>query len=213
VDNNNYYYTAGQGGRNEYKEHEQMHMVFVTEPNDKQSQYRRSMEINAIMAAMPKYMYWSDQEVGWDMTYHPRVMPNCGGYVLVVDPTFVGPDHNIKFTKVLINNSNNFNILYWDSMHKLGIKENMLELSRTTFHGIVSGLSCAPMAKVRIDVMFGDRRTCQVENIQVHGKHACCVSKDERCQGQMVSSPSLVTTSTQSSVPRWLRFGRDSSHC
>jgi hypothetical protein len=50
-------------------------------------------------------------------------------------------------------------------MQKLGIKENMLEPSKTTFHGIVSGLSCAPMGKIRIDVMFGNRDNCRVENL------------------------------------------------
>jgi hypothetical protein len=50
-------------------------------------------------------------------------------------------------------------------MQKLDIKENMLEPSKTTFHGIVPGLSCAPMGKIRIDVMFGNRDNCRVENL------------------------------------------------
>jgi hypothetical protein len=51
-------------------------------------------------------------------------------------------------------------------MHKLGIKEYMLEPSQTTFHGIVSGLSCAPMGKIQIDVMFGNQDNCRVENLK-----------------------------------------------
>jgi hypothetical protein len=50
-------------------------------------------------------------------------------------------------------------------MQKLGIKENMLEPSKTTFHGIVPGLSCAPMGKIWIYVMFGSRDNCRVENL------------------------------------------------
>jgi hypothetical protein len=50
--------------------------------------------------------------------------------------------------------------MYWDTMQKLGIKENMLEPSQTTFHGIVLGLSCAPMGKIWIDVMFGNQDNC-----------------------------------------------------
>ncbi|XP_051211769.1 uncharacterized protein [Lolium perenne] len=34
-----------------------------------------------------------------------------------------------------------------------------------TFHGIVPGLSCSPMGKVRVDVLFGGRDKCRVENI------------------------------------------------
>jgi hypothetical protein len=48
----------------------------------------------------------------------------------------------------------------------LGIKENMLEPSQTTFHGIVPGLSCALMGKIRIDVMFGNRDNCRMENLK-----------------------------------------------
>ena len=54
---------AGQGGRNEYKEHHQSYVVFVTESTDKQSQHRRAMEVNAVMPAVPNFMYWSEQEI------------------------------------------------------------------------------------------------------------------------------------------------------
>jgi hypothetical protein len=41
----------------------------------------------------------------------------------------------------------------------------MLEPSKTTFHSIVLGLSCALMGKIQIDVMFGNRDNCRVENL------------------------------------------------
>jgi hypothetical protein len=58
---NSEYYAGGPvAGRNEYKEHDQSYMVFETERTDKQSLYRRSLEVNAVMSAVPKLMYWSD---------------------------------------------------------------------------------------------------------------------------------------------------------
>jgi hypothetical protein len=92
-------------------------------------------------------------------------MPNPSGYALVMDPTFIGPANNVRFSKVLIDNGSSINIMNRDTMQKLGIKENMLEPSKTTFHGIVPGLSCAPMGKIRIDVMFGNRDNYRVENL------------------------------------------------
>jgi hypothetical protein len=56
-------------------------------------------------------------------------MPNPGGYALVMDPIFVGPANNVRFSKVLIDNGSSINIMYHDTMQKLGIKENMLEPS------------------------------------------------------------------------------------
>jgi hypothetical protein len=92
-------------------------------------------------------------------------MPNPRGYALVMDLTFVGLTNNVRFSKVLIDNGGSINIMYQDTMQKLGIKENMLEPSKTTFHGIVSGLSCAPMGKIWIDAMFGNWDNCRVENL------------------------------------------------
>ncbi|KAK1613582.1 hypothetical protein QYE76_019099 [Lolium multiflorum] len=92
-------------------------------------------------------------------------MLNPGGYALILDLTLVGPEINVKFSKVLIDNGSSINIMYRDTMSKLGISENMLEPSRTTFHGIVLGVSCAPMGKVQVDVLFGIRENCWVENI------------------------------------------------
>jgi hypothetical protein len=110
--------------------------------------YWWSLEVNAVMLAIPKLMYWSDQAIGWDRADHPWIMPNPDEYALVMDSTFVGPANNVRFNKVLINNGSSINIMYRDTMQKLGIKENMPEPSKTTFHGIVLGLSCAPMGKI-----------------------------------------------------------------
>jgi hypothetical protein len=152
-------------GWNEYKEHDQSYMVFETKRTDKQSLYRRSLEVNAIMSAVPKLMYWSDQAIGWDRADHPKIMPNLDGYALVMDLTFVRPANNVRFSKVLIDNGSSINIMYHDTMQKLGIKENILEPSKTTFHGIVPGLLCALMGKIWIDVMFGNQDNCRVENL------------------------------------------------
>ncbi|KAM3230100.1 hypothetical protein ACQJBY_060726 [Aegilops geniculata] len=42
-------------------------------------------------------------------------------------------------------------------MEKLCIKVKQLQPSRTAFHGIVSGLSCSPTGKIKIDVLFRDK--------------------------------------------------------
>ena len=50
-------------------------------------------------------------------------------------------------------------------MVKLGITENMMKPSRTTFHGIVPGVSHAPMGTVWVDVSFGDENNCRTESL------------------------------------------------
>ena len=115
---------VGSSRQNAFKEHHQAYVVFVTESTDKQSLHRRSMEVNAVMPAMPMWMDWSDQPIVWNSRDHPDIMPNPGGYALVVDPIIVGPKLNVKFSRVLIDNGSSINILYKDTMHKLGLKKN-----------------------------------------------------------------------------------------
>src|SRR6266480_4383344 len=137
----------------------------LTETNLVKSQHKRAMEVNAVMPAVPKYMNWSEKAITWSMADHPKVMPTPVGYALVLDPIFVGPEMHVRFSKVLIDNGSSINILYKDTMEKLGISPNMLQTSRTTFHGIVPGVSCAPMGKIWIDVLFGDKDNCRVESL------------------------------------------------
>ena len=117
---------VGPSRPNEYREHHQAYMVFVTESMDKHSLKRRSMEVNATMLAVPIWMEWSDMPIVWNCRDQPDIMPNPGGYALVVDPVIVGPKINVKFSRVLIDNGSSINIMYKDTMEKLGIKKNML---------------------------------------------------------------------------------------
>jgi hypothetical protein len=66
-------------------------MFVETGRTDKQSLYRRNLEVKVVMSAVSKLMYWSDQAIGWDRVDHPKIMPNPEGYALVMDPTFVEP--------------------------------------------------------------------------------------------------------------------------
>jgi hypothetical protein len=115
-------------------------VVFVTEPTNRQSQYQRSMEVNAVIPAIPMFMLWSEQNISWSQNDHPIMMPNPGGCELVIDPILFGPNIKVKFGKVLIDNGISINIMYRNTMDTLGISENMLKPSRTIFHGIVTGL-------------------------------------------------------------------------
>ncbi|SPT18094.1 unnamed protein product [Triticum aestivum] len=83
-------------------------------------------------------MHWSEKPISWSQADHPEVMPSPGSYALVLDVTSI-------------------NTLYRDTMEKLNIKAKQLMPSRTVFHGIVPGLSCSPIGKIKMDVLFGDK--------------------------------------------------------
>src|ERR1041384_727337 len=110
-------------------------------------------------------MNWSDKVIEWGPEDHPSVMPNPGNYALVLDAIVAAPLFSCKFTRTLIDGGSAINILYRDTMIKLGISESELEPSRTVFHGIVPGLSCTPLGRIRLEVVFGSEENFRREPI------------------------------------------------
>jgi hypothetical protein len=92
-------------------------------------------------------------------------MPSSGAYAVVLNSTFSTERRACRFSRILIDGGSSINILYRDTMEKLGIKEKQLLPSRTVFHGIVPGLSCSPIGKIKIDVLFDDKTHFRCEPI------------------------------------------------
>jgi hypothetical protein len=156
---------APAAGDSDYPHQDAAYVVFVSKRDDKYSQRQRAVEVNALVPPVPQYMHWSERPITWGRDDHPAVMPTPGGYALVLDPTIVSNKFACHFSRVLIDGGSSINILYRDTMQKLGITESQLQPSRTTFHGIVPGLSCSPMGKIRLDVLFGPRENFRREPI------------------------------------------------
>ncbi|KAM3272910.1 hypothetical protein ACQJBY_042770 [Aegilops geniculata] len=101
-------------------------------------------------------MHWSERPVTWTREDHPTVMPNLGAYALVLYSTIATPRRMCKFSRVLVDGGSSINILYRDTMTKLGLEAKDLEPTRTIFHDIVPGLSFSPIGRIQLDVLFGD---------------------------------------------------------
>ena len=105
----------------------------------------------------PEFMHWSKKPISWSRADHPEVMPFPGSYALVLDATFATERRAACVSRVLIDGGSSINILYRDTMEKLGIKQKQLHPSRAVFHGIVPGISFSPIGKTQIDVLFEDK--------------------------------------------------------
>jgi hypothetical protein len=66
---------------------------------------------------------------------------------------------------MLIDGGSNINILYRTSVEKLGIPVAQLKPTKLTFHGIVPGLSCMPMGRIQLEVLFGEKDNFRREPI------------------------------------------------
>ena len=79
------------------------------------------MEVNAVVPPVPQYMDWSEQTITWGHEDHPKRMPTPGGYALVLDPIIISEKRTCRFSRCLIDDGRSINILYRDTMEKLGI--------------------------------------------------------------------------------------------
>ena len=140
-------------------------MVFTTIKDDKRSLRRLNQEVNAMAPAVPQYMDWADEPITWSKDDHPDNMPTPGGYALVLDLTIKSDMLSIRFSRYLIDGGSIINILYKDTLDKLGIREAELLPSDTVFHGIMPGHSHSPMGKIRLDVIFGSKSNYRRESI------------------------------------------------
>src|ERR1041384_1419566 len=113
--------------------------IWDVSSSDKGIRRARAQEVNATMPLIPQYMHWSECDISWGRADHPSILLNPGNYPLVVDALFAGQRFSCKFSRVLIDGGSTINILYRDTLIKLGLTERDLERSRTKFHGIVPG--------------------------------------------------------------------------
>ncbi|KAK1678494.1 hypothetical protein QYE76_039342 [Lolium multiflorum] len=152
------------GGR--YLAEDATYIIFTSEPEDKTSQQRRSLEVNAVMPPVPQYLNWSEQAITFDRRDTPAVLPKPGSYAMVLDPTIGTTRRSVRFSRVLIDGGSSINILYRDTARKLGIQEAELRPTPTVFHGIVPGHCCQPIGRITLEVMFGKPDNFRTENIE-----------------------------------------------
>ena len=93
-------------------------------------------------------------------------MHNPGGYALVLEPMLISPKRACTFSHVLIDGGSSINILYRDTLEKLGVSATSLQPSRTVFHGIVPGYAGSSMGNIRLDVLFSTKDNYRRESVQ-----------------------------------------------
>ncbi|KAK1613717.1 hypothetical protein QYE76_019234 [Lolium multiflorum] len=142
------------------------YIIFTSEPEDRTSQERRSLEVNAVIPPVPQYLNWSEQAITFDRRDTPAVLPKPGSYAMVLDPTIGTTRRSVRFSRVLIDGGSSINILYRDTARKLGIQEAELRPTPTVFHGIVPGHCCQPIGRITLEVMFGKPDHFRTERIE-----------------------------------------------
>jgi hypothetical protein len=89
--------------------------------------------------------------VQWSHDDHPEHIPD-GYYAMVVNPLIQG----YEFSKCLMDGESSLNIMYVETLTKLGLTKTQLRHSVITFYGVVPGRQAKSLGSITLKVAFGD---------------------------------------------------------
>ena len=112
--------------QDEFPDEHGAYVVFTSVADDRRSRRQQQQEVNAVASSTPEFMHWSERPISWSRVDHPEVMLNPGSYALVLGATLATDRRAARFSRVLIDGGSSINILYKDTMEKLGIKRRWL---------------------------------------------------------------------------------------
>ena len=99
-------------------------MIYVT--HIPESECRRALrDVYALEPVAPKFNPWSSCPITFDHRDHPTSIRHLGSTALVLDPIING----YHLTRVLMDGGSNLNLIYQDTVRKMGIDPSRLSLA------------------------------------------------------------------------------------
>ena len=117
----------------------------------KRERKRALRDVYAVEPVAPKFNPWSSCPITFDRRDHPTSIRHGGFAALVLNPIIVG----FHLTRVLMDGGSSLNLLYQDTVRKMGIDPSRIKPTKTTFKGIIRGVEANWTASVTLEVVFG----------------------------------------------------------
>src|SRR3954465_9993874 len=127
-----------------------MNMIYATHI-PKRERKRALRDIYAMEPVAPKFNPWSSCPITFDRRDHPTSIRHGGFAALVLDPIVDG----FHLTRVLMDGGSSLNLLYQDTVRKMGIDPSRIKPTRTTFKGVIPGVEANCTGSITLDVVFG----------------------------------------------------------
>ena len=83
---------------------------------------------------------------------------------MVLDPIIDG----LQFTQVLMDGGSDINLLYQDTIYRMGIDPTKIRRSSTSFKGVTPGLYANCTGSVLLEVVFGSSDNLHREKLTLH---------------------------------------------
>ena len=112
-------------------------MIYATHI-PKRERKRALRDVYAIEPVAPKFNPWSSCPITFDRRDHPTSIRLGGSAALVLDPIIDG----FHLTPVLMDGGSSLNLLYQDTVRKMGIHPSRIKPTKTTFKGVNHAGGC-----------------------------------------------------------------------
>ena len=101
--------------------------------------------------AVPDYLHESETKITFSRADHPPTIPRPDQAAPVVEAQIC----DFRMSKVFMDRVSGINIIFADTLRKMGRTLTHLAQSSNTFHGIVPGKAVLPLGAVTRNVTFG----------------------------------------------------------
>ena len=108
-------------------------------------------DICAAEPVTPKFNPWSACPITFDRRDHLTSTRHGGSAALVLNPILDG----YHLTRVLMDGSSSLNLIYQDTVRKMGIDPTRISQSNTTFKGVIRGTEACCTGSLVLEVVFG----------------------------------------------------------
>ena len=102
--------------------------------------------------------------ITFDYQDYSRSIQNAGGTALVLDPIIDG----LQFIQVLMDGGSDINLLYQDTIRRMGIDPTKIRHSNTSFKGVMPGLYANCTGSMLLKVLFGSSDNFRREKLIFH---------------------------------------------
>ena len=107
-------------------------MIYVTHI-PKRERKRALRDVYIVEPVAPKFNPWSAYPITFDRRDHPTSIRQGGSAALVLDPII----NEYHLTRVLMDDDSSLNLIYQDTVCKMGIDPSRIKQSNTTFKGVI----------------------------------------------------------------------------
>jgi hypothetical protein len=134
---------GGAGMGNPYKTTKKGAFHTFLGPPTTKAQRAAMRSLNTTMPKVRQYVRWSEMLVQWSRDDHPEHILD-GYYAMVVNPLIQGD----KFSKCLMDGGSSLNIMYVETLTKLGLTKTQLHHSVVTFYRVVLGRQAKSLGSI-----------------------------------------------------------------